>query len=440
MNTATKNTVPALANSVKVVVDAVKAFQETSGAGVNAAAATAIINEHLHDETLFTKAQRPSAVKAINKQLGTKLSLTQIKRAATVSRAANPIHVDGLEGTAELPKGNQEPEAPAKNPGAADLEQAAAAPAAVASTETAFSLVGGIEQAATKNQTNITESSQEHNMQTLVAAQRTVKEAAAAGTPGEALIDAAAAAPVNAAPAANAAAPAADVANDAPGKLNNEQYESVLAQLGITNAKEVLEFRNSFFANHFAMYNSFKAVEEAHPEKDQKTKFGIWVGLNDENTLAFLAFSKAYIVTRSPEAELTLTEKVMTTFRGNRASGFSSGVVAVAAAVVGGAGEALMRGSVTIGSSVGTALGATAGYFAAEAAESLMESETGRYIVAGSIGLVAGGLGARIGRTVQDGVLNNAHADDVAQALPELKRPEALPAPVSGAASIMALF
>ena len=96
----------------------------------------------------------------------------------------------------------------------------------------------------------------------------------------------------------------------------------------------------------------------------------------------------------------------MTTIRGNRETGFSSGAIAAATAVVGGGLEMAFKGSATIGSAVGTGLGATGAYFLGDATEKMMESETGRYLLAGAIGVVAGGLGSRVGRGVQDEYVN----------------------------------
>ena len=91
----------------------------------------------------------------------------------------------------------------------------------------------------------------------------------------------------------------------------------------------------------------------------------------------------------------------MTTIRGNRETGFSSGTVAAATALVGGGLEMAFKGSASIGAGVGTAVGATGAYFLGNATEKLMETETGRYLLAGAIGVVAGGLGSRLGREVQ---------------------------------------
>jgi len=419
MNTATKNTASAFADSVATVVEKVKQLREANAAQNDTFVA---VNELIHDETLFTKAQRPNALKAVNKQLGTKFNMTAIKKAVRTP-PEKAIHVDGLHGTADLPTA-------AKPVVTEPVDPAAQVAAAAAGTD--FTLVGGVAEQPNLNSNTTTELSQENTVETLATRVKDARDSRAAGNNVEPIR------PTNDAAEAPVAPAAAAADNATPSKLSMNQYNDVLAQIGITTEEQVINLINVFFANHFALSFSYKSVEELYKDESHKTKFGTWVGLNESNTVAFLTFAESWVTTQAPKAApQSFTEKVATTLRGNRENGFSSGVVAAATAVIGGAAEMAFRGNLNIGSSVGTLAGATAGYFAAEAAESMMDSETGRYILAGSIGLVAGGLGSRLGRSVQDSLANNAYVEDVAQALPELKRPETIAAP---AGSIAALF
>ena len=110
----------------------------------------------------------------------------------------------------------------------------------------------------------------------------------------------------------------------------------------------------------------------------------------------------------------SLTDRVLTSLRGDRKTGFSSGVVAAAAAVVGGGLEMAFKGRISVGSTVGTAAGATGAFFLGNATDKLMDTDTGRYLLAGAIGVVAGGVGSRVGGYVQSEYVSPGAAIDAA--------------------------
>lgn len=354
MNTSTTKTLPVLAESINTVVEKVNAVMASkNNIGVNANIVTHEINVMLHDETLFTKAQRPAALKGINKVLGTKLSMTQVKRAvkplpsktADSGQPAKPVRprmvipVDGLTGGAKTAKEYFAP-APGKiNVGDENIPQP------TAPTKDA----DPIEDA----NTGVDELTQENLIMTATTA-----------TPSLVQLIADAKNPAAAA-ASPAAAQIADVAS-------------------ATAAEAVTEFAADAIAT---------------------------AGLD--------------VV-----VEKTLTEKVITTLRGDRKTGFSSGTVAAASALVGSSLEMAFRGSVSVGSGLGALAGATGAYFAGEASDKLMESETGRYIVAGSIGTIFGALGSRIGSGLQQVMQSDLTVSEQVQAiLPALKTPDGAPVP-----------
>jgi hypothetical protein len=88
-----------------------------------------------------------------------------------------------------------------------------------------------------------------------------------------------------------------------------------------------------------------------------------------------------------------------------RDGGFDSSWIGVGAAVVGGGLSMLAKGEVTLGGLLGTAAGAGGAYFLSNQFDDKFEGDFGRYLVAGSIGLALGGVGAHLGGAVIDSVM-----------------------------------
>lgn len=219
----------------------------------------------------------------------------------------------------------------------------------------------------------------------------------------------------------------------------SQQFKDLLESAGITSMDQFKTVAFNFVRANLDLTPKLLAVGQANPNLDEMAGFEQLIKTYPEVAPKFTAFifvpanhlpSEAATVAAEPD---TFGGKVMRSMRGNRETGFSSGVVAAAAAVVGGGAEMFFRGGASIGSGVGTVVGAVGGYFAAEAAEKLMNSETGRYILAGSIGLVAGGVGSSLGRTVETrGVAGIIPGNAPAEALPEVVRPLPSPAAADG--------
>ncbi|MNM27154.1 hypothetical protein D3C81_376390 [compost metagenome] len=233
-------------------------------------------------------------------------------------------------------------------------------------------------------------------------------------------------------------APAAATNETGEYKKASQQFLDLLSSAGVTTMDQFKTIAFNFVRANMDLTPKLLAVAEQHPGLDEMASFEQLCNSNPDIAKKFTAFifvpanhlkSETAVATQ-PD---TFGSKVMRTMRGNRETGFSSGVVAAAAAVVGGGAEMFFRGGPSIGSGVGTAVGAVGGYFAAEAAEKLMNSETGRYILAGSIGLVAGGVGSSLGRTVESrGISGLIPGSEATDAPVEVARPLPTPAAADG--------
>lgn len=361
------------------------------------------LNKLIHDVELFTKSQRANVVRELNKAFNMNVSMSEIKRAiktVNTAKSDKATPVDGLSGKATLDldlNGQHESVA-----AAAPASSPAAAPAAtVEKNEPNFTLVDD-----TKPTTETNTTIQENNtMAPIKETLATVSERIAVGAP----------------------------------QTHAEKVETlkiILASAGATTEEARNELINGFIAANPSLavtWNLMKAYPQGEfgvtgalvaymeIDKENEAKFKAYLSPVDPAAPAApvapvadpAAVAAAAAAPAKPEVSVAvaveapgLKERVMTTIRGNRETGFSSGVVAAATAVVGGGLEMAFKGSATIGSGVGTVAGAVGAYFLGESTDKLMESETGRYLLAGAIGVVAGGLGSRIGRGVQDEYVN----------------------------------
>lgn len=431
------------AESLELVKERVKALQAEKKARNEILIE---LNHLIHDASLFSQKQRANVVREVNKEFGLKVSMNEIKRAIKTVNTAKPgkaTPVDGLSGNATL-----------------DLEQhahqdSAAKPAATtapATAKTARKPRGEVTTLKGDTKTSTTNSSTTQENSTMPPIKDTL------------------------------AAVSARLAVDAP--LTHDQkvtaLQAILAASGATTEEARVELINGFIAanpNLGVTWNLMKAYPTgehgiigtlvAYLEIDpaNKDKFESYLapvaGIEEPaaagaapvapvadlgtaaGTAAINAAAAAEPATpgnTAKPAEVAVSvavaangvkEKFMTTIRGNRETGFSSGVVAAATAVVGGGLEMAFKGSATIGSGVGTAVGATGAYFLGNATEKMMESETGRYLLAGAIGVVAGGLGSRLGREVQTQYVNpSAETIAVLETIPGAPVPQ--PAPLVG--------
>lgn len=496
--------------SVAVVVDLIKSLRDK---GINGPQLLIAINTKINDETLFSKAQRPNVLKAVNKALGTRYSISSIKRAVK-EQTPKAIHVDELHGVANL---NEEATMQEVNKTTLTLEELKTKVVGtllyyghegevtrgliyedflsaheelkprveelLVQFESNDAVLGGADDiianlladeslypqfvqfvadwapSAEVETPAPQEPVPEPVVEPLIGTGSIVKPervrnidrpfkkdepAKPAAQPTPSVATTQSATQENTMTASNATAAAAPqpftladrvraaranqapqhTAAEQPKTLSPAEYEEILRQAGATTPEEVERLKARLFAAHPALEKDYLDSTVGLAAGGTQVRLGGWVTSSAANSLVFMQFVKKEIEQASePEVETGVVAKVMTTLRGDRKEGFSSGVVAAAAAVVGGGIEMAVRGNLSVGSSVGIALGATASYFAANAVEDVMESETGRYLLSGSVGLVIGGLSSRAGSIVQSSMSRNEYAEDVAKALPEVHRP-----------------
>lgn len=435
--TVTKQKV-VLADSLELVAERVKQLQAEKKSRNEILIE---LNQLIHDPELFAQKQRAIVVREVNKNFGLKVSMNEIKRAiktVNTAKSEKAMPVDGLSGkaTLDLEQGNTDEHA----------AEAPKAPEAPASTPAPAGRKRGSVTAAPKDadtSTNTTSSTTQENttMAPIKDTLQTVSDRIAVGAP----------------------------------KTHEENVAAlkiVMAGAGATTEEARVELINGFIAAHpslAATWNLMKAYPQGEHgiagllvayleiDPDNKAKFEGYLapiaGVDDPAEpvapvadLGTTAAAAAAGIPGAPaaaamrEASVSVEvaaggvkEKFMTTIRGNRETGFSSGVVAAATAVVGGGLEMAFKGSATIGSGVGTLVGATGAYFLGDATEKMMESETGRYLLAGAIGVVAGGLGSRIGRGVQDEYISpSSEVTGALETLPGAPAPVAQPGGLVG--------
>lgn len=391
-----------LADSLDLVKERVKALQEGKAARSDILIE---LNKLIHDPELFAQKQRAIVVREVNKHCNMKVSMNEIKRAiktVNTAKSEKATPVDGLVGKATLDLESRDTNAQEQAVAPKAPEAPAAATPARKRGETMT--LKGDKTTATSSSTTTSETN------TMAPIKETL----------QAVSD--------------------RIAVDAP-KSHAEMVDAlntILAGAGATTEEARNELVNGFIAANpslAATWNLMKNYPQgehgitgllvAYTEIDPENKAKLEAYLKpvadaNEPAAPVAPVADPAAVTPAPaaapapgaamrEASVSVEvaaggvkEKFMTTIRGNRETGFSSGVVAAATAVVGGGLEMAFKGNATIGSGVGTLAGATGAYFLGNATDNLMESETGRYLLAGAIGVVAGGLGSRIGRGVQD--------------------------------------
>lgn len=465
MNTATETTVADFDHSLNLTIDLVKALRLD---GKPQAILLATIKEKLNDEKLFVPGKRAAALKRINKALGTSFTLTQVAKAGTPKPAATKpeepakaLHTDQLLGTVDVPvtpKADSISEGP-YIPKALELAEKIDAvtssvhnidrldrdnhgllvstflresPSVLEEWKVAVNLIAGTDLAEKIAPELLAFSLQgvtnEHlaaNYIQFVTHEVSLTSATEANTqaPNESqeltqendMNNAAQATNTTATPIRKAAS-AEFVALLGQHKIQTEQqFRAVFEAFMPTIANDVEKFVRINLAHpeldHFAVFETFLKTDKVLEERFNKF-------LLEPATIALIGHT-----TQAAAADASWTQRAMQGLRGKRESGFSSGVVAAAAAVVGGGAEMFFRGGLSIAGGVGTAVGAVGGYFAAEAAEKLMESDTGRYILSGSIGLIAGGVGASLGRTVQGQFFSGLADEAVDAAVPAVNAP-----------------
>lgn len=129
-----------------------------------------------------------------------------------------------------------------------------------------------------------------------------------------------------------------------------------------------------------------------------------------------------------PKDDAHYADKSRFSLMGDRDEGVRTSWIATGSAVIGGGMEMFARGGLTAGSAIGTLAGSVGAFFAGEQVDEHVESQFGRYVVGGMIGLALGGAGSALGRSLLPGnsLINMGTAEVVPAAI------EVLPAPQQG--------
>lgn len=440
MNATNVNAVPDFAHSVGVAVAVVKSLRE---AGNGQDVIRGAIKHHLQDEKLFVKAQRPQALKQINRQCGTSFTMSQINKASTVayqpeSETQAPqgkgIPVDELHGAVDIPaaKPNLEQQQELLEDANKGVE-IKPIPEEYLRDETP----NNTESPITPNSEPAAAARLEDNANQELTQENTTMANVNTNTATE----------TNTAEAAAEVKPPVTLAAVIKHGRGSEEIRARLADAGIEIAPHHAALKvkldsinvatdeqfealvNEFFAAHPDHIRVYKGIASLGGSESEQDRFANFLLADPLAAAAFDTLVNTKAAASQPaevtKVEESFTERALRSMRGKRETGFSSGVVAAASAVVGGGIEMAFRGGLTLGSTIGATVGAVGAYFAAEAAEGLMESETGRYIVSSSIGLVAGGAGSSLGRTVQGALQADSFADVVASVIPGANKVEA---------------
>lgn len=169
---------------------------------------------------------------------------------------------------------------------------------------------------------------------------------------------------------------------------------------------------NEFLAAHpqFSEEASSKAAAAAANDSND-AKFFEFLSSNDVAGKAFDAFMTARdtagkVAGKTADAAEAVVAEVKSrfSFTGDRDEGVRSSWVAAGSALVGAVLETGHRGELTIGSGIGAVAGVVGSFFAAEYTDKKIDSQFGRYVGAGILGLSLGALGSGLGRMAQEGV------------------------------------
>lgn len=147
---------------------------------------------------------------------------------------------------------------------------------------------------------------------------------------------------------------------------------------------------------------------------------------------AFLVFLNSKTISG---IEATAEAKSRFSFTGERDEGIRTGWIAAGSAIIGGGLEMTARGGLTMGSAIGTVLGAGASFFAGEMIDDHVEGQFGRYVAGGTLGLILGAGGSALGRSVLPGETlmgNKMNAELPAPSAPAFQTPIGVSASLAG--------
>lgn len=150
------------------------------------------------------------------------------------------------------------------------------------------------------------------------------------------------------------------------------------------------------------VFEVFAATQPAGSTTDQR----IFAFLSQEHNKAFAQAFTIWILNEYVAVAGTSSAaeaKARWSLTGERDEGIRSSWIAAGGAVIGGGMEMAACGGLTMGSGIGTLAGAVGAFFVGEMVDDNIESQFGRYVLAGTIGLGLGAAGASLGRNLLPG-------------------------------------
>lgn len=389
--------------------------------GADNKALLGVLRAKMWDESFLEKGHRQTFLKRVNEALDQRppFSMNQVRKAdptmlaaATSTDINKLIQVDELHG--EVVLGNQ----------TGSLEMLPeSAPVTRESAASSFAgdvtvVAGDLTEQATQTNSNTSQEQDTMNNDKL-----TIRQAAAILNP-------------HVAPNSPALRVVNNEESEMPSTAPKSQFDLFLAtlvQAGYANAGERDELYNAFLANHLNFASQAQSAAQAgEADLSNDAQFFEFISQVPEAEVAFKTFLTTFV-----PAQPTAEERSQFSFRGERDDGVRAGWVAAGSALLGAALETGHRGNLSVGSGVGALVGVVGSFFAGELLDKHIDSQFGRYVAAGTVGLAAGALGSGAGRLAQAAVMGNVAQES--EGTPVLPTPASTPAIAPSVAAMLGL-
>lgn len=307
----------------------------------------------LDQDQVATRDRQP-VLNLVNNQLGTKWSFNQIKKAGDFNPEPAPVRVTELNGTAQVNVAGQPNEATFVEKNANSAGDHAHVEPVTQSTTTAPDHNGQTSSNANEQDTN--------NMNTKANNTADV----------------------------NKSVQGFEVAMIAVGRTTPEQRAAAWIAF-LATAPELSAKWDAFLL----------AAEQGKTFDENFVVFSDGLGEEDGST-AVHGFMR-WCAANQPKDDGHYADKSRFSLMGDRDEGIRTSWIAAGSAVIGGGMEMFARGGLTTGSAIGTVVGGVGAFFAGEQVDNHVESQFGRYVVGGMIGLALGAGGSALGRNLMPG-------------------------------------
>jgi hypothetical protein len=307
------------------------------------------------DQAQVHTRDRQPVLQLVNSQLGTKWSFNQVKKAEEYRKEPAPVKVQELTGTAQVNVSGQPAEASFAKDGLVGehLHQ----------QQTNNAETSAPDQAGQTNSNTTSNTSEENNMNAKV--------------------------------------------NDTT--LNTADsvkgFELAMGLVGRTTPALRAEGWAGYIATSpdlTAQWGAFLATADQTKSFDENfVIFG--EGLGEEVGSPMVQGFVRWCSANQPTDGSQYSDKSRYSLMGDRDEGIRTSWIAAGSAVIGGGMEMMARGGLTVGSGIGTVVGGIGAFFAGEQVDNMVESQFGRYVAGGLVGLAFGAGGSALGRSLMPG-------------------------------------